>query len=70
MCHSDSSSPPSAPGAIGAAGHGEIALDAADGNHFAAYAARAATGSGRGMVVMPDARGLHGRGQGQGCIAR
>jgi carboxymethylenebutenolidase len=39
--------------------HGEIALVAADGNRFAAYAARAGRPSGAGVVVMPDVRGLH-----------
>lgn len=66
MCHSDDSSPPAAPGAVGASAHGEIALEAQDGNRFAAYFARpaaAAGDSGRprtGVVIMPDVRGLHG----------
>jgi carboxymethylenebutenolidase len=63
MCHSDASSPPAAQGRVAADSHGEIVLEAADGNRFAAYAARAAdTGAGtrRGVVVMPDVRGLHG----------
>jgi carboxymethylenebutenolidase len=60
MCHSDDSSPPAAAGAISAGEHGEIVLEAADGNRFAGYAARAAHSTGRGVVVMPDVRGLHG----------
>ena len=62
MCHSDASRPPGAPGAGEAGAHGEIQLTAADGNVFAAYSARAAEGAatGRGVVVIPDVRGLHG----------
>ncbi len=60
MCHSDESSPPSAPGAVAAGTHGEVVLEASDGNRFAGYAARAAHGTGRGVVILPDVRGLHG----------
>ena len=62
MCHSDESSPPAAPGAAGARtqGHGEIVLEALDGNHFAAFVARPEAPSGRGVVILPDIRGLHG----------
>jgi carboxymethylenebutenolidase len=60
MCHGDDSSPPSAAGAGATGAHGEIVLEAEDGNHFAAYGARAVHGSGRGVVILPDARGLHG----------
>lgn len=59
MCHDDSSSPPAAPGAVAAASAGELELVAHDGTRFAAYGARATRGSGHGVVVMPDARGLH-----------
>jgi carboxymethylenebutenolidase len=59
MCHNDESSPPHAAGSVAAGAHAELVLTASDGNRFAAYAARAAHGSGRGVVVMPDARGLH-----------
>jgi carboxymethylenebutenolidase len=59
MCHGDESRPPAAEGAGTAAGHGEILLEAADGNRFAAYAARAGEPTGAGVVVMPDIRGLH-----------
>jgi len=60
MCHSDESSPPRAAGALPSGAHGPIELTADDGNVFAAYAARAAHSSSRAVIVMPDARGLHG----------
>jgi carboxymethylenebutenolidase len=66
MCHSDESSPPAAPGAVAGGAHGEIVLEAGDGNRFAAYFARAARGAAgperpsAGVVIMPDIRGLHG----------
>ena len=59
MCHSDDSSPPSAPGAMTAGAHGEVVLEADDGNRFAGFAARAAHRTGRGVVILPDVRGLH-----------
>ncbi|GAC1324894.1 MAG: hypothetical protein NVSMB13_07040 [Mycobacteriales bacterium] len=59
MCHTDESRPPGAGGAGSLAATRELALDADDGNHFAAYAARAGQPSGAGIVVMPDVRGLH-----------
>jgi carboxymethylenebutenolidase len=37
----------------------DLMLTAADGNRFRAYAARAATPSGAGVVVIPDPRGVH-----------
>jgi carboxymethylenebutenolidase len=37
----------------------DLVLTAADGNRFRAYAARAATPSGAGVVVIPDPRGVH-----------
>ncbi len=70
MCHSDESSAPAAPGATTAGVHGEITLEAADGNRFAAYAARAGSRQASadsvanadrprpGMVILPDVRGL------------
>ena len=66
MCHSDESSPPAAPGGIGAGVHGEIVLEARDGNRFGAYFAHPTSGAGdpdrprTGVVIMPDIRGLHG----------
>jgi len=59
MCHSDDSSPPSPRGAGSVASEGDVVLEAADGNRFAAYAARAGEPTGAGIVVMPDVRGLH-----------
>jgi len=37
----------------------DLVLTAADGNRFRAHAARAATPSGAGVVVIPDPRGVH-----------
>lgn len=59
MCFDHDSRPPIAPIAGGALDAEEVALDAADGNRFSAYLARAATPTGAGMVVLPDVRGLH-----------
>jgi carboxymethylenebutenolidase len=59
MCYSDDARPPLPPIGGAAADHGDLTLQAADGNRFAAYFARAAQPTGAGMVVMPDVRGLH-----------
>jgi carboxymethylenebutenolidase len=59
VCHSDESRPPTAPISTGIAERGEFRLTAADGNEFLAYAARPAEPNGRGIVIMPDIRGLH-----------
>ncbi len=59
MCFDHDSRPPIPPIAGGALDAREIELDAADGNHFAAYRARAAEPSGAGIVIYPDVRGLH-----------
>lgn len=59
MCFDLDSRPPIAPIEGGALDATEIALEAADGNRFAAYLARAAEPTGAGMVVLPDVRGLH-----------
>src|SRR5438132_5067649 len=59
MCYSTDARPPDH------GLHGEIAasddlvLTAADGNRFAARAARPAKPSGAGLVILPDVRGLH-----------
>src|SRR6266568_1262923 len=59
MCYDDNARPPLPPGAAGQA-HGEdIVLEAADGNHFAAYAAFPANPSGAQVIIYPDVRGLH-----------
>src|SRR5947209_8005374 len=59
MCYSDEARPPLPPIGGAAADQGEMTLQAADGNSFMAYFARAAEPTGAGMVVMPDVRGLH-----------
>jgi carboxymethylenebutenolidase len=43
----------------GSTDEGDLLLSAADGNRFRAYAARAATPTGAGVVVIPDPRGVH-----------
>lgn len=59
MCHDDDSRPP-APPVIGAVGqHGKLVLTAEDGNMFNAYEAHPAQPSTRGMVILPDNRGMH-----------
>src|SRR5437868_13948185 len=59
MCYSDAARPPLPPIRGAAEDHGDIRLSAADGTSFAAYEARAGKPTGRGIVVMPDVRGLH-----------
>ena len=59
MCFDHDSRPPIAPIAGGSLDAQEIALEAADGNRFAAYVARAAKPTGAGIVILPDVRGLH-----------
>lgn len=43
----------------GSTDEGDLVLTATDGNRYRAYAARAATPSGAGVVVIPDPRGVH-----------
>jgi carboxymethylenebutenolidase len=59
MCFDLDSRPPIAPIAGGALDSAELTLEAADGNRFRAFRARAATSSGAGIVIIPDVRGLH-----------
>ena len=59
MCFAPDSRPPIPPIAGGATEAGDRVLTSSDGTRFAAHAARAATPSGAGMVVLPDVRGLH-----------
>jgi carboxymethylenebutenolidase len=59
MCFDLDSRPPIAPIAGGALDSARLVLEAADGNRFRAFRARATTPSGAGMVVLPDVRGLH-----------
>jgi carboxymethylenebutenolidase len=59
MCFDLDSRPPIAPIAGGALDSTELVLDAADGNRFRAFRARATTPTGAGIVILPDVRGLH-----------
>jgi carboxymethylenebutenolidase len=59
MCFDHDSRPPIAPIAGGSLDAQEIVLEAADGNRFSAYLARAVEPSGAAIVVLPDVRGLH-----------
>jgi carboxymethylenebutenolidase len=59
MCFDLDSRPPIAAIAGGALDTTELTLDAADGNRFRAFRARATTSSGAGVVILPDVRGLH-----------
>jgi len=59
MCFDHDSRPPIPPIAGGALDAQDITLEAADGNRFMGYLARAAEPSGAGMVILPDVRGLH-----------
>jgi len=59
MCYGDDARPPLPPIRGGADNHGDMTLTAADGTAFGAYYAHPNTPSNRGMVVLPDVRGLH-----------
>ena len=59
MCFDHDSRPPIAPIAGGALDGQLVTLTAMDGNRLAAFRARPTTPSGRGVVVLPDVRGLH-----------
>ena len=59
MCHSDSSRPPVAPGAVPAASDRPLELRSGDGTRVLAHEARAQAPRGVGVVVLPDVRGLH-----------
>jgi carboxymethylenebutenolidase len=59
MCVDNDSHPPIPPIAGGSAGGQDLRLTSADGTRFMAYAARAGSPTGAGMVVIPDVRGLH-----------
>src|SRR4051795_4149598 len=59
MCF-DSDSPPPIPVISGAAiSHDDLVLEAADGNRFAAFAARPDGPDATGIVILPDVRGLY-----------
>lgn len=59
MCHDRDSGPPIPPIAGAAVDGRRRELQSADGTRFAAYQADAARGSGAGVVILPDVRGLH-----------
>ncbi len=59
MCHSDDSQVPLPPGGGAAAYHGALTLTSKDGSRVLAYAARAERPNRRGMIILPDVRGLH-----------
>jgi carboxymethylenebutenolidase len=59
MCHSDESRPPAPPVSGGVGERADIRLTSADGTTFQAHSARPATPNGRGVVILPDIRGLH-----------
>ena len=59
MCYGDEARPPAppVPGEIGE--HGDLVLTSAGGVRFAAYHARPVQPPSRGIVILPDVRGLH-----------
>jgi len=59
MCFDLDSHPPIEPIAGGALDSSRPTLTAADGNHPAAFLARAATPGGAAVLLLPDVRGLH-----------
>ncbi len=59
MCFDHDSRPPIPPIAGGSLDARDVTLEAADGNRFMGYVARAAEPTGAGIVVLPDVRGLH-----------
>src|SRR5688572_17110271 len=59
MCFEPDSLPPIPPIEGGAVHHESLVLEAADGNRFAAFAAHPEEPSGKGVVILPDVRGLY-----------
>jgi carboxymethylenebutenolidase len=59
VCYDAEARPPLPPIHGAAADAGEVTLDSADGTSVAAFAARATSPGGPGMVILPDVRGLH-----------
>ena len=59
MCFDLDSRPPIPPIFGGATDARDLKLTSADGTKFMAYAARATSPTGAGMVVIPDVRGIH-----------
>lgn len=56
LVHDSTSNPPRISGA--AVEHQDLELVASDGNHFAAFSARAENSAGPAVVILPDVRGL------------
>jgi len=59
MCFDYDARPPLPPVRGGAADHGELTLRSADGTEFSAAYAHPDEASTRGVVILPDIRGLH-----------
>jgi carboxymethylenebutenolidase len=59
MCHDDSSRPPAPPVVGAVASSGPVELRSSDGPRVLAFEAHPAAASTRGMVILPDIRGLH-----------
>ena len=59
MCFDNDSRPPLPPIRGGALDARELTLTSRDGTAIPAYAARAESPSGAGIVILPDVRGLH-----------
>src|SRR3982074_3403251 len=59
MCYTNAARSPLPPIIGGSTDDGDLVLPGADGNRLRAYAARPATPSGAGGVVIPDPRGVH-----------
>jgi len=59
MCVENDSRPPILPIAGASVDAHDLRLTSSDGTRFMAYAARAGTPTGAGMLVIPDVRGLH-----------
>jgi carboxymethylenebutenolidase len=61
MCFDSSASPPLPPiaGGAGIASADDVVLEAADGNRFGAFSAKATDPEAPGLVMLPDVRGLH-----------
>jgi carboxymethylenebutenolidase len=59
MCFDSDSSPPIPPISGAAVSHDDLALEADDGNRFAAFLATPEEPKGAGVVILPDVRGLY-----------
>ena len=59
MCFDHDSLPPIPPIEGGAVAHEDLVLEAADGNRFAAFATHPEEPGAKGVVILPDVRGLY-----------